>query len=206
MGENFRVIQKEQLKITESEARVGRVVQPYEQRAIGKEGFIREKVPSFRGTVSPAVKDSRFRVSDLARPYLPMHQEDQAAIEAMVRKQVDAIAKETYEAALAKGLAEGRKEGHAQAYEEVKSANAPVFDALESLVRGFEGVRQEIFAANERFLIEMITRVARKVCLKELSTDQDYIQRLAKAMVEQTGARENIRIRVNPAQIDSISA
>ncbi|MBU6375703.1 MAG: hypothetical protein KGQ59_06890 [Bdellovibrionales bacterium] len=206
MPENFRVIQKDQLKVTESEAQVGRVVKPYEQRSIGKEGFTREKVPSFRGTVNPLAKDSRFKVSDLARPYLPMHHEDQALIESEVRKQVDALAKETFEAAREKGLSEGREIGKQMAYDEVRTESAPLLESLENLVRGFENVRGEIFAANERFLLDLVTRIARKVCLKELSTDQDYIQRLAKAMIEQSGARENIRVRVNPTQIDAVSS
>ncbi len=204
MSDSFRIMTKDQLARARVEPATGRVVKPYEQRPIQETGFVRERVP-MASDPQPAVKDSRFQVSDLARPYLPIHAEEQREFESRVRAQVDAIAKETYEAALARGLQEGREIGSRQARDEVAAAAAPMLDGLQALATEFEGIKAVMYEANERFLTELVLRIARKVCLKEVAGDGDYIRKLARSMIEQSGARENIRVRLNPAQVDAIA-
>jgi flagellar assembly protein FliH len=205
MSDSFRIMTKDQIARARAEPGTARVVKTYEQKPIHEAGFMRERVPVVSDP-RPAVKDSRFQVSDLARPYLPVHAEEQREVESRVRAQVDAIAQETYEAALARGLEEGREMGRRQAHDEVTAAAAPMLDRLAALGAEFEGIKASMYQANERFLTELVLRIARKVCLKEVAGDGEYIQRLARSMIEQSGARESIRVRLNPAQVDSIAS
>jgi flagellar biosynthesis/type III secretory pathway protein FliH len=204
MSDSFRLTQKERAPGFHVEGKAGRVVKPLEQRKLSSSGFTPERAPEIINS-HPSAKNSRFQISELTRPYLPMLEEERAAIEAEVRSQVDAIARETYEAARLRGLEEGRELGAREAREELLASNAPYLKSLQALVAEFEGMRKVMFEANERFLMELIVRIARKVCLQEISGDTQYLQRLARAMVEQSGARENIRIRLNPGQVDTIS-
>jgi flagellar assembly protein FliH len=181
----------------------GRVVKTYDQKPLQQSGFVRESIPNVANP-RPAVKDSRFHVSDLARPYLPVHEEERRVIESQVRAQVDAIAKETHDAALALGMEQGRELGRREGHDEVSASAAPVLDRLQALVTEFDGIRKSMYEANERILTELVLRIARKVCMKEVGGNSDYVQRLARTMIEQSGARENIRVRLHPAQVDAI--
>ena len=53
-------------------------------------------------------------------------------------------------------------------------------------IDGVEGLKAEIYRANERFLIETVFRVARMVALKEISADKDYLSRLTHDLIERT--------------------
>jgi len=147
---------------------------------------------------------SRFKLSELAREQLPVREEEQREIEQKVRAQVEAISQETYEAARQTGFVEGLELGRKQAFEEYSKQAAPKLDSLSALVGAFESIQSKIHQANERFIIELIMRIARKVCLKELQSDEKVILRWVQAMITQSGARENIRIRLNPAQMDTL--
>ena len=111
-----------------------------------------------------------------------------------------------HDAALARGTEEGREIGRREAHDEVAAAASPVLDRLQALVAEFDGIKKTMYDANERFLTELVLRITRKVCLKEVAGDAEYIQRLARSMIEQSGARENIRVRLNPSQVDAITS
>ena len=205
MGNDFKVLGRDQLAGAAAGGPAGRVIRPHDQRRLDGSAFSRERPPSV-DEPHPERRDSRFRVSELARPYLPVHEEERRRVEGEVRRQVDAISKETYDAALERGIAEGRELGRREGRAEVSSRAAPMLDSLESLAREFEGVRKSMYEANERFLIDLVLRITRKVCLAEVGTDAGYVGRLARAMIEQSGARENIRVRIHPAQLEDIAA
>ncbi|MEN9723556.1 MAG: flagellar assembly protein FliH [Pseudomonadota bacterium] len=205
MASDFTRINSEKLKkVVDGESDLGRVVRPYQQKPIQEGSFRPVQRDRMVLSENPTLKDSRFKVSELARPYLSVFQEEQAVIADEVRKQVDALAKETYEAALKKGLEEGRVAGAAEAREHVLAEARPTLDSLESLLHEFEGLKAAVFSSNERFLIELVLRISKRICLKELATDSEYVTRLARAMIENCGLRENLRIRVNPTQVDSM--
>ncbi len=189
----------------EAEPLRGRIVKTYEQRRLDESAFTRQEPPRVSVTGAVAVRDSRFKVSELARPHLPVHEEERRAVENEVRRQLDALSKETYEAALAKGLEEGREQGRREARERALEESKPLLDRFEALTTEFEGLRHAMLEANERALVELVLRVARKVCLDSTVGDSGYVERLIRAMVEQSGVRENIRIRLNPAQLEAIS-
>jgi flagellar assembly protein FliH len=196
MADSFRIMTKDLITQAEVEPAAGRVVKTYDQKPLKQSGFMRESIPK--------AQDSRFRVSDLARPHLPVHEEERREVESRVRAQVDAIAKETHDAALARGLEEGREIGRREANDEVRASAAPMLDRLQALVSEFDGVKKSMYEANERFLTELVLRIARKVCMKEVGGNAEYVQRLARTMIEQSGARENIRVRLHPSQLEAI--
>lgn len=143
-------------------------------------------------------KDRRFALS--------AHVQDPAKIEAEARRALDAqvgarLTEElgkTQQGAFDQGFAEGVKQGAAKAHAEGTVAAQAELEKLKTLIASFEGAKAEIYQANERYLLELVFRIGRMLFLKDLSTDKEYLSRLARELVERMGARENIRIRLNP--------
>lgn len=143
-------------------------------------------------------KDRRFALS--------AHVQDPAKIEAEARRALDEqvgarLTEElgkTQQGAFDQGFAEGVKQGQAKAHAEATVAAQAELDKLKTLIAAFEGAKAEVYQANERYLLELVFRIGRMLFLKDLSTDKEYLSRLARELVERMGARENIRIRLNP--------
>jgi flagellar assembly protein FliH len=68
-----------------------------------------------------------------------------------------------------------------------------------------EKLKSEIYIANERYVVDLAYRIAKMVLLRELTTDREYVVRLAKELIEKVGARDNIRLRVNEGDLQIAS-
>ena len=53
---------------------------------------------------------------------------------------------------------------------------------------------QEVFRANEEYLIRMVYRLVSMVVLKELNEDAEYIKRLVGQLFDRVGTKENVKI------------
>ena len=197
------------------EPKVERVVREYEPRRIIKPGtgdyrFTRQNFGSIAATDTPKSnvqqRDSRFVLSHLVREPLGVNEEERRAIEARVRTEVDALAQETFNAAREAGFKQGLEEGSNQALAEAREQAAGVLDSISSLAESVEGHRARLLQSQERFLMELVLRIARRVCLKELSTDAQYVGRLIHSMVEQAGTRDNLRIRVSSRDLEALGS
>ncbi|NDG85621.1 MAG: hypothetical protein EBX52_11390, partial [Proteobacteria bacterium] len=81
---------------------------------------------------------------------------------------------------------------------------APLHEELARLIEGFEALKKDLYVANEAFLVQLVFQVGKQVLLKELSTDRDYVKRLAAHVVEKVGAKDHIRVRVSRKDAENI--
>jgi flagellar biosynthesis/type III secretory pathway protein FliH len=79
-----------------------------------------------------------------------------------------------------------------------------LYENLESLIQQFEGVKTELYRANEEMLIRLIASIGKQVILKELKTDVDYIKRLSLALIERVGAKEFVKISIPREQFTQL--
>lgn len=149
-------------------------------------------------------KDSRFSIHQLARGPLSIEDEEKRVIEERVRARVGAVAEEAKARAADVGYQDGLKRGHEEAYRRFQAEGAERLAKLEGLLQSFERAKTEIFHANERFLVELVYRIGRMVLLRELTADRDYVLRVARDLIERVGIRENIKVRISPADAESI--
>lgn len=143
-------------------------------------------------------KDRRFSLNSLLRDPLSVEEEERRVIEEKVRARVAAVADAAKAKAAEEGYQAGLKKGHEEAFARFREEAQDRIAHLESLLREADSAKEEIYRANERFLQELIYRVARMVMLKELSTDREYVLRLTRELVEKVGVRDNVRIRIHP--------
>lgn len=152
-------------------------------------------------------KDSRFALSELLRDPLSVEQEERRVIEEKVRSRISAIEAEVRDKAVKKGYDEGLQMGYAEAYKKFAKEAEDRVRQLDEFLRACETAKEKILKENERFMIELIFRIARSIVLKEVNADRQYVVRLAQELVERVGIRDNIRIKIHPrdaANIDMI--
>jgi len=149
-------------------------------------------------------RDSRFSVNPLLRDPLAIEEEERRVIESRVQQQVEELSNQARVVGEKKGYEDGLKKGRDEAYDEFRREAADSLKSFESFVKSFEMLKAELFKANERFLMELVFRVAKMVTLKELGTDPDYVLRLSRQLLDQIGIRDNVRIRISSKDAQSI--
>lgn len=152
-----------------------------------------------------AQKDSRFRVDSILRNTLSIEEEERRVIEQRVQERIKAVQNEAKEEAVAEGYKAGLKKGYDEAFAQFRAESGNSLKKLERFFDEAENAKHEIFRANERFLIDLIFRISKMVILKELSTDREYLLRLARDLIDKIGVRENITIRISPDDSASMS-
>src|SRR6185437_10075925 len=149
-------------------------------------------------------RDSRFSVNPLLRGPLAIEDEERRVIEKRVQDHVHEIAEHARAEGRKEGYEAGLKKGRDEAYAEFAQKASASLESFQSFVQSFEGLKNEIFKANERFLMEVIFRVARMIALKDISADPEYVIRLSRELVDRVGIRDNIKIRIHPKDAASI--
>lgn len=187
---------------TVSEFRVGRIRKPGE----GDYAATKAKFGALAAT-DPDHKQGptqKFSINSLLREPLSIEQEERRAIEERVQATVTELAAKAKEEASQLGYQDGLAKGHEEAFVKFKQEAEARMQRFEALMAELENARQEILRANERFLISLVIRISRMVILRELKTDENYIQRLAADLIERVGVRENIKVRISPEDSETL--
>lgn len=182
------------------------VVQQFEAGRLHDSKGIRYSTVA-KGFTDDVVKhNQRFRLNELTRGPLSVEAEEEARIEVEVQRRLgqrlDELRNQVTADAYQAGFASGKEDGKRESIELAQ----PQLEQFEKLVRGLDGLGQEIFKANEEILIHMVYQLTKAVVLKELSEDIDYTRRLAVHLLERLGTRENIKIFVGEAALSSVDA
>lgn len=156
--------------------------------------------------VAKSQKDRRFVLNSLLRDPLSVEQEERRAIEESVRDRVSALTDEAKSLGYNEGFKEGLQKGHEEALQRFRVENSPKVEQLDLMIKSAEAAKNEIFKANERFLIELIFSIAKKMILKELNIDKEYLIRLANELIHRVGVRENIKLTIHPDDAEILEA
>jgi flagellar biosynthesis/type III secretory pathway protein FliH len=145
-----------------------------------------------------------FNLHPASKKYLGVERQEKDHVEGLVRAEVELRVGEIRDAAYQEGLELGRKEGFASAEKEYSEAVRPVQEQFVNLLREFDSIKQEVHAANEGFLIQLVYQISRQVLLKELGTDRDYVKRLIAHVVQKLGAKDHIRVKISKRDSENI--
>ncbi len=142
--------------------------------------------------------NSRFELNELSRKVMSVEEEDEIRIDTEVRRRVKVLLESLHDkvkkAAHAEGFEQGRNDGRANVIEEL----APVTERITSLLKSFDTASMDIVLANEHIISRIVYLISKKVLLKEVAQDTDFIKRSAVSIIEKLGTRENIRIFLSP--------
>jgi flagellar assembly protein FliH len=190
-----------------SKKKVGdEIIRPYELRDIRSPGPLVYQTPTLQNSLRSAQeipqRDRKFSIDPLLKDILTNDDETEKQIRNQVEERIHALREETLENARKEGHSQGFEEGKNIALEEYREVGRSKLEIIEQMVVSFEAAKDEIFQAQERFLIDLVFRVSGVILRRELKTDREYIQRLLKGIVEEMGVRELLKIWVHPAQLE----
>lgn len=150
-------------------------------------------------------RDSRFAINPLLRNQLAIEDEETRILEKKLQERIDILTAEVTKTAEKKGYEEGIQRGRDEAFKKFQEQGQQDLAKLENFVNEFEGLKEKVFQANERFLVELVFRVSKMLALKDLSVDKTYVSRLASQLIERIGVRENISIKISSKELQTVS-
>lgn len=203
---NLELVQNEPVKVVPEVRPFD--LPPLKKKGAGTYGEVKAKFGPLAATdpdrAAKSKKDSQFTLNPLLRQALSVEQEERRVIEEKVRAQVDSLRDQVLEEARKEGYAAGLRKGFEESSQRMQVQAVDTIKKFEKFLNDLDNAKVDIFQANERFLIELVFRIARKILLKELSVDKDYILRLARELVNQVGARDKITLRISPDDMQRI--
>lgn len=146
---------------------------------------------------SKAAVTNAFELHPSVKKVLEIERDETARIERKVNERLDALREKAIEEAKQVGYREGFEAGRKEGFERFQEETRESVDRIEALSTEYENQKADLFRANERFLLEMVAQLAKKVVLRELQTDAEYLSRVSKAIIEKLGIKENVRIWLN---------
>lgn len=150
--------------------------------------------------------DVRFNLHPAARKFLGIDHEEQRHHEVKIAEEVEKRLTEMKEQARQEGFELGMIEGERQAKDEFNLKALPVFSKFQQVLKQFEHAKDEIYFANEQFLIQLVFQVAKQVTLKEIKTDPEYVKNLCTLLVEKIGAKDHVRIKIGRDDFTQVEA
>jgi flagellar assembly protein FliH len=135
-----------------------------------------------------------------------VERQEMGRVEELVQNEVEERLAKLRQSAYTEGFEAGRLEGSAKAEGEHQEALRPMLEHFTNLLREFDEIKNELYHANEAFLIQLVFQISKQVLLKELSVDRDYVKRIIGTIVEKLGAKDNIRIKVSRVDAQNIEA
>ena len=184
-------------------------VKPFSPRSLNGDGVrvYSEVKKEFGGLSSLEDRGGNpFDLHPASKRFLGVERQEKDHVEALVKAEVEARVSGIREAAYQEGLESGRQEGTTMAVEEYRSQVAPLLQQFRELIEGFDGIKKDLYAANEAVLIQLMFQTGKQVILKELSADREYVKRLMLHVIEKVGAKENIRIRVSRKDAENLES
>jgi len=151
------------------------------------------------------LRDSRFSLNPMARTHLSIEEEEKKIIDEKVKAQIALISEEAKTKAMEEGYQVGLKKGFDEAFTQFRDEGNVRLKQFDAFITSVEDAKTVIFAANERYLIELVFRVAKMILLRELTTDKEYVLRLCKELIEKVGVRDNVSIRIHPDDMESMT-
>ena len=117
-----------------------------------------------------------FNLNPAAKRFLGVERQEKSHVENLVKTEVEAQLNQLREAAYREGYESGQKVGLENAQNEHREKVMPLYEQLSSLIGSFEGVKKDLYHANEAFLVQLIFQIGKQILLKEVATDRDYVK------------------------------
>lgn len=184
-------------------------VKSYQPRSFGS-GETKSAPP----VISPAAVEPeevhpdhvRFDLHPAVKRSLGIEKEEHRVLEVRIQEEVAKRLVELKEKSYSEGFNFGKTEGEKLAREEFQQKTQPIYDRFTELCSSFDNAKEEVFQANEQFLIELVFQIGKQVLLTELKADPEYIKRLAVSLVKKIGAKDHIKIKIGRADFQQMEA
>ncbi len=152
------------------------------------------------------VRDRRFHVDPVLRDLLSVDDQTDAEIDARVARKLAEVSEQAQRDGREKGYDEGYERGQAEAKQTFELAAQEKLASLDALISAFEAAKPQVYAANERFLVELVYKISASVLQKEIILDSEYLARVVRSVVEKVGVKEQLKLIASTTQIETLYA
>lgn len=157
-----------------------------------------KKAERLRGEIETMLAEAASQVADAQTHASDLLVEAQDQVE-----QIEAAAREVGHAdGYAAGLVQGMADGMAQAMDQIQEQ----LGRIRVLAESAAVTRRDLVNNAEADLVRLAIEIAEKIIRRELSADPSIVVDLVEAAIAEAGVTGAVRIRVNPADWDLISA
>lgn len=150
--------------------------------------------------------NSRFSLHPDSKKHLGVEDEERNHLESIIAKEVELRVQSIRDQAFAEGFKTGHETGNQTAQQAIEAKFQPLWDQFSQLVAEFERIKPEMYAANEKVLVQMIFSTARQLILKDLKADPEYVRRLCIQLIEKMGIRDHLKIKVSKTDQENIES
>lgn len=149
-------------------------------------------------------KNASFKVNPITEKYRGLRDQEikeyEDRIEDEVRKRVELIQKEAFEA----GFEEGIKQGREEIFDQMRNAVDQKLDDVSQMVTSVLQTHEEIFTNQKVEMYQLLKNLAKWIILRELDEDGKYLERLLERLLLEIQARNNLLIQVNANDFTSM--
>jgi flagellar assembly protein FliH len=162
------------------------------------------KAPTDPISETPLAKDSRFKINRVSRKTLSIDEEERRYIEERVQEELKGVMSEATLKAEKEGFEVGVQKGYDSCHKKFQEEGSERLKRFDKVLDAIENASVRIVKANEDFLVELVYRIAKMILLKELAQDRQYVARLISEVIQKVALHENIKIRINQADMESV--
>jgi flagellar assembly protein FliH len=163
-----------------------------------------KKKPAISEAQEQMATELRFQLDDQVAGHIGLAEKERIRAEEQIRREIEQRWERTAEKAEVSGYTKGLDEGKLEAIKAEEPRIREKLERLDSLLQQMDKWREKIFLANEAFMVDLVSRVAGMVALKEIKSDPDYIRRLVLHLLNQLGHPEDTKIYVGPSDSANI--
>lgn len=138
-----------------------------------------------------------FKINDLIAKQVGITDQKRKALEdqvqSVVLERMAAVQEKAYQDAYQLGMIEGSE----KAYESRKKDFEERIFQLDTVLRNFEDLTQNLVERHEKVLVKMIYLIAEKIAMREIALNPDSVMNVIKKMTENLQLDEQVTIRVS---------
>jgi flagellar assembly protein FliH len=144
-------------------------------------------------------KDMRgdFRVDPVVAEYVGIDELEKESQKKEVAQQALTLSKEIQEKAYREAYNLGLEEGRQKAYDEEKQRLASEMQIIRDLIEEIRTAKTEIYKSNEKQIVNLCYYMAKRLLMKEIETNEAYIETLIRKTLEMAQSDEEVTIRVS---------
>lgn len=144
-------------------------------------------------------RDSRgdFRVDKMVSEYVGIDQIEKESQQREVAAEAIKLSREVQENAYKEAYALGLKEGKEAAFAEEKERIASEMNSFKELIDEIKVIKTDLIKSNEAQIAKLCFYMAKRLLMKEIEVDEEYVKTLIARTVEMVQSEEELTIRVS---------
>ena len=139
-----------------------------------------------------------FRVDKIVSEFVGIDELEKQTQQKEIATQALKLSKDIQEKAYEEAYALGLKEGNVKAYDEEKERIEQEMQHINNLIQEVKSIKVDLMKNNEKQIANLCFYMAKRLLMKEIDTNEAYVQTLIKKTLEMAQSEEEVTIRVSP--------